>query len=122
MLQLKQQQGLSFAWSAGGEERGLVWVHGNVAAAPGTLGFMRSARKEMKGELLRVVFANGASPPAAELVEQCRRLDLFVNMFVDGRNGSYRSIAVEVCFHSHVMNRLNLVGLLACGLPSFVRW
>ena len=76
---------------------GRVWVHGSDKVSPGLLGFILSARKEPKGELLRCVYSTGRGHLAAssDLIEGCRSLDLLHNMFVDGQNGSYRSI--EVC-------------------------
>ena len=87
-------------WNAEGESQtptGRVWVHGNDKISPGLLGFVLSARKEPKGELLRCVYSTGkaSTPASAGLIEGCRRLDLLHNMFVDGQNGSYRSIEVS---------------------------
>lgn len=70
-------------------------MHGDEQASLGLLGFALSARKEPKGELLRCVFNTGdAASPASSLIESCQRMDLFHNMFVNGRNGSYRTIEV----------------------------
>ena len=81
----------------GDTAKGRVWVHGDAATAPGLLGFVRSARKEPRGELLRCVFAAGASSgQTAELVDASRTLDLVMNMFLDGRHGSYRNILTQV--------------------------
>ena len=74
-----------------------MWVHGDAETAPGLLGFVRSARKEPRGRLLRCVFAAGASSAqTAELVDASRKLDLLMNMFLDGRHGSYRNILTQV--------------------------
>ena len=74
-----------------------MWIHGDVATAPGLLGFVRSARKEPRGEVLRCVFSAGASSlQPAELVDASRKLDLLMNMFMDGRHGSYRNILTQV--------------------------
>jgi len=77
--------------------KGRLWLHGNKQTSPGLLGFVLSARKEPRGDLLRCVFSSGAkAPPSATLVEGARALDLMHNMFVDGVNGSYRAVLIEV--------------------------
>lgn len=87
----------SFAEGEASAPTGRVWVHGNEKVSPGLLGFVLSARKEPKGELLRCVYSTGKSFAAssAGMIQQCRRLDLLHNMFVDNQNGSYRSIEVR---------------------------
>ena len=69
---------------------------GDSATTPGLLGFMRSARKEVKGELLRCVFSVDDSADTGSLLQQCREMDLAVNMFKNGRNGSYYAVLMEV--------------------------
>lgn len=82
----------------GQQQLGRFWVHGTDAVSPGLLGFILSARKEPKGELLRCVYSMGRQPglSSAALIKDCRRLDLNHNMFVEGQNGSYRSVEVSI--------------------------
>ena len=91
---------------------GRLWLHGNVATTPGLLGFCRSAKKETKGNLVRCVFdashtrhkllaldvAPEQAGAEAALIQGCRTLDLFMNVFVDGQPGSYRSWAIKAHF------------------------
>lgn len=81
--------------NAGDSIKGKLWMYGNMQTTPGLLGFTRSARKEPKGEHLRCVFS-ADDAPASDLIEECRRLDLYINMFSGGRNGSHRAVLVEV--------------------------
>lgn len=54
------------------------------------LGFLSSARKEMKGNSIRAICGWDASQSnAAERLDSVAKLDLIVNVFKDGRNGIY---------------------------------
>ena len=99
VLHLWQRQSVLRDGAEGHEQTvaGRVWIHGTEQASPGLLGFILSARKEPKGELLRCVFDTASQPAAAseEAIKSCRRLDLVHNMIVNGRNGSYRILEVQ---------------------------
>lgn len=82
-----------FAEGEGGGSQGRVWLQGSKQRSPGLIGFAMSARKEPKGELLRCIF-HASDSSSDGWVESCRKLDLFHNMILNGRNGSQRTIEV----------------------------
>lgn len=76
---------------------GAVWLYGDFKKQPGLIGFMHSARKELKGDRLRTLVGWGEQPLDYEkALQSVQKLDLVINVIKDGRNGIYGSNETEV--------------------------
>lgn len=75
---------------------GTVWLYGDAVNHPGLRGFFASARKEYKGDRIRVVISSKPGVDYKKLIESARPLDLQTNYFEGQRNGVHAPVQTKV--------------------------
>eukprot|EP00884_Botryococcus_braunii_P006101 jgi/Botrbrau1/15492/Bobra.43_2s0109.1 len=75
-----------------------LWLHGNLKAHPGLPGMGHTLRVEPGGERVRTLFDIGKfiHMDPLDMLERAEKLDLVMNIFREGINGSYRTIPNRV--------------------------
>lgn len=86
-----------------------MWLYGDSETSPGILGFLASARKEYKGDRVRVAARWGKPTDESEymkLIEISRPLDLVANTYKDGKlPGFYAPCETDVSLLLPLLSR-----------------
>ena len=100
-----------------------IWIRASTPSPSGIVGMTNCLRHEMGGERIRCLFnASGSKKDIMSKFEKLRGLDLAMNVYKDGKMGSYRHVLMENNPSASEETEHAYVNVLTRGDLSSLRW